>query len=303
MIILIEQFGIKLEIIKTEMKRILIIDSTSMAGHMISEYLSLQCKYQISNIVVDKNFISSANYLDIYNPKAIEQEIKTTEPEIIIYCSRILIDESENKPAKAIYFNSFLPHYFEEITCLSDTKIIHLSTDCVFSGSKGNYLENDLKNGANFYARSKSLGEIINGKDLTIRTSFIGPNIGERNEELFHWFMMQKGTIYGFNNVFWTGVTTLELAKCIDKAIEIDLRGLYHLVPNEKITKYDLLQLIKQIWKRDDLQIKKNDIIHSDKSLLDSRKLLKVENYQTMFEELHQWMMDYKLNYNQYFNY
>ena len=115
--------------------------------------------------------------------------------------------------------------------------------------------------------------------------------------------MMHKGTIYGFNNVFWTGVTTLELAKCIDKAIEIDLRGLYHLVPNEKITKYDLLQLIKQIWKRDDLQIKKNDIIHSDKSLLDSRKLLKVENYQTMFEELHQWMMDYKLNYNQYFNY
>jgi len=113
-------------------------------------------------------------------------------------------------------------------------KIIQISTDCVFSGKDGGYKEDSFRDGDTIYARTKALGEINNNKDLTIRTSIIGPDINEDGIGLFHWFMKQSGTIYGFRNAYWTGVTTIELAKGIEKFIEYNVTGIYHFVPTEK---------------------------------------------------------------------
>jgi len=282
-------------------KKLLILDSTSMAGHMICSYLNFINKYDIVNIICDSSLANQECYVDVDDKQFLYKTIHKYNPDIIINCLRLLIDESEVRPDKAIYYNSYIPHYLSRIGKEINAKIIQLSTDCVFSGKKGGYNENDFKDGENYYARTKALGEIINERDLTLRTSFIGPNINDKNEELFHWFLLQKGEVNGYTKAFWTGITTLELAKSIGRAIEIDLRGLYHLVPKEKISKYDLLNLIKYIWNKNDVVIKSDDTISIDKSLIDNRKILETSSYLPMFEDLYNWMVINKKLYKCYF--
>ncbi|MDP3150330.1 MAG: sugar nucleotide-binding protein [Ignavibacteria bacterium] len=283
-------------------KKILIIDSSGMAGHVISKYLGDLDKYQIADFECDPLCNSYENYIDVYDRDLLRENIKKTNPDVIINCLRILIEESETNVDKAIYFNSFIPHYLSKIGKEINAKVIQLSTDCVFSGKKGSYNEDDFKDGENVYARTKSLGELINERDLTLRTSFIGPNINGKNEELFHWFLMQRGEINGYSNAYWTGITTLELAKSIDKAIDLNLIGLYHLVPDEKISKFDLLTIIKNIWGKKDISINKSNNKFIDKSLVDNKKMLNVNNYSKMFEDLYNWMIKYKYLYPEYYN-
>lgn len=270
-----------------------------MAGHVISQYLNSLHKYQITNLNLD-NPSPNDILIDIYNTKQLKETILREKPAIIINCLRLLIEESEANPDKAIYFNSYIPHYLSKVASEINAKVIQLSTDCVFSGKKGAYNEDDFKDGENYYARTKALGELVNERDLTLRTSFIGPNINNKNEELFHWFLMQKGEINGYSNAYWTGVTTLELAKSIEKAIELNLTGLHHVVPSEKISKFDLLNLIKEIWQKDDVSIKECNTVSIDKSLINNKKAIAVANYTTMFSELNQWMLNNKELYGSY---
>ena len=299
-IISIEQFGINQNSMDNCKKKILILDASGMAGHVVSLYLKSVNKYLVIDFICDASFTDVENFIDDYDSKFLDEKIKEVNPDIIINCLRILIQESESSPEKAIYFNSFIPHYLSKIGNEINAKVIHLSTDCVFSGKKGCYNEDDFKDGENVYARTKGLGELVNDKDLTLRTSFIGPNINGRNEELFHWFLLQKGNIKGYSDAYWTGITTLELAKSIDKVIDLNITGLYHLVPDEKISKYDLLNLIKNIWGKDDVTINKYNSISVDKSLIDNRKIINVNNYATMFFDLHNWMIVNRNLYSEY---
>ncbi|MBI9033223.1 MAG: sugar nucleotide-binding protein [Bacteroidales bacterium] len=276
------------------MKRVMVIDSTGMAGHMISNCFKGLNKYEVIDVVCD------SSYSNLMDQQALVRLFERQKPQVVINCARVLIHESEDNPSQAIYVNSYFPHLLERLFKDTSTRIIHLSTDCVFSGQKGDYNENDQPDGENYYARSKALGEIINHKDLTLRTSFIGPNIEGREEELFHWFMMQKGEICGYNRVYWTGITTLELARCTDEAIEQNLTGLYHLVPEKKISKYELLKLMQKSMKKNDLHIKKDEQLVLDKSLIDNRNRIFVKDYQQMFEELSLWMEN-KALYSGYF--
>ena len=280
--------------------KILILDSTGMAGHVISQYMKDLNKYQIYEIVSDVSLYNHINYLDVYDRNLLYQKIKNINPDFIINCLRLLIEESEENQAKALYYNSYIPHYLSEIGKEIDSKVIQLSTDCVFSGKKGSYHENDFKDGETVYARTKAFGELLNDRDLTIRTSFIGPNIYGRNEELFHWFLKQKGEINGFSKAYWTGITTLELAKSIERLLSLNECGIYHLVPDNKISKYDLLTLIKSIWGKNDVIVKKQEKFIVDKSLIDNRNLIKVNNYYNMFKDLFFWMQNKKELYNDY---
>ena len=194
-------------------KKILILDATGMAGHVVSMFLNSLNKYIVTDFVCDLSFHDLGNPIDVYERKVLYEKIKEVKPDIIINCLRILIEESESSPDKAIYFNSYIPNYLSAIGKEINAMVIQLSTDCVFSGKKGCYNVDDFKDGENVYARTKGLGELVNERDLTLRTSFIGPNINGKNEELFHWFLLQKGEINGYSNAFWTGITTLELAK------------------------------------------------------------------------------------------
>ena len=183
--------------------------------------------------------------------------------------------------------------------------MIHISTDCVFSGKKGNYMETDFKDAEDMYGQSKSLGEIINEYDLTLRTSIIGPELKSNGEGLFHWFMQQKGEIKGFSKVYWSGVTTLELAKVIDEAIEQNLTGLINITNGTKISKYELLQLFKQYFYTNELIIQDNANKMLDKSLKSTRDDFKYSfsSYTSMIKNQFDFMDKNRELYSEIYNF
>ena len=139
-------------------------------------------------------------------------------------------------------------------------------------------------------------------KNLTFRNSIIGPDMNQNGIGLFNWFMKQKGTINGYTGAIWTGVTTLTLAKAMEKAIESNLSGLYNLVNNESISKYDLLQLFNKHFKDNQISLKKENDFKLDKSLRSNRKdfLFHVPSYDQMVLEMKDWIDKYSYLYPSY---
>jgi dTDP-4-dehydrorhamnose reductase len=283
-------------------KKILVLGANGMAGHVITIGLRESfSNYDVISVARSNSLIKPTFLLDISNFIDLEKLIHKVVPDIIINCIGLLNKNAEDNPEKAILINSYLPHFLESITKLSKIKIIHISTDCVFSGKEGNYLESSFKNGVGFYAQSKALGEIINNKDLTIRTSIIGPEINNNGIGLFHWYYNQTGQISGYTNALWTGVTTIELLRAINASIKENLTGLYHLVNNQKISKYDLLNIINDEFKRDVI-ILKDSKYKIDKSLLNTRSdfSFRVKEYRDMLTEVNKWVKKHKIIYPHY---
>ena len=257
-----------------------------MAGHMIFKSLSLMGDYDVYGIARNINPRSNVFNLDVTNTEELSKIIDMNF-DVVINCIGILNKDAEDSPHKAIWFNSYVPHYLEAITKNTKSKVISISTDCVFSGKKGGYSENDFKDGEGFYAQSKALGEIVNDKDLTIRTSIIGPELNINGIGLFHWFMNQKGTINGFTNAIWAGVTTLELAKAVSWAIENNITGLYHITNNKSINKCDLLNLFKTHTQKK-ISIIATEGKEVNKSFLDTRQEInfRIPDYDSMVMEM-----------------
>lgn len=275
------------------MKKVLIIGSKGMAGHMIKEYL-YQKKYDVYGTFrekEEKNLKVNEFYLDAFDKKQLEEILKKVKPDFVINCIGILNQFAENNPDIAIYVNGYFPHYLDRLSEKYRYKLIHITTDCVFSGKKGNYTEDDFRDADSYYGRSKAIGEVNNNRTLTFRTSIIGPDINKDGIGLFNWFMKQEGKIKGYSNVFWSGVTTLELAKAIEASFSQNISGLIHLVNNEKISKYDLLKLFSKYMNKD-IEIEKYEDYFSDKSLIRTKKEFnyKVPKYEKMIEELSGWI-------------
>jgi dTDP-4-dehydrorhamnose reductase len=276
-------------------KKLLLFGATGMAGHMAYYYLQETNKYEIVNVVFRNKLTDDSIVLDITDKSATEKLIRELKPDIILNCIGILIKGSLLHTDNAIYINAYFPHLLERLAAEINAKLIHISTDCVFSGKKGNYSESDVRDADDVYGKSKGLGEIINCKDLTIRTSIIGPELKESGEGLFHWYMYQKGEIKGYTGAFWGGVTTLELAKAIDIAIDQNFSGLVHLTNGEKINKYNLLVRFKEIWRKIDVIIIPFDGKSVDKSLQKSNTFVyPVPSYNDMLIELKSWMSNHK---------
>ncbi len=261
-----------------------------MAGHVVTKYLSSLNRYEIHDVDL-KKLHEKTIILNVERRNLVEDLIQKINPSVVINCIGLLIKESEKNIDRTIFLNSYFPHFLARLGKKYNFKLIHLSTDCVFSGKKGNYNEEDVHNGTDYYSKTKSLGEIINEKDLTFRTSIIGPELRKEGIGLFNWFISQKGKINGYKNVFWTGITTLELARAMDSAIEQDLCGLYHLVPSKKISKFDLLMIIKEIWKKS-IEIIPEFEYEIDKSLINNRSdfNFRVKDYDQMIKDLFLWM-------------
>jgi len=160
-------------------------------------------------------------------------------------------------PSVPIYTNAVFPHQLAEWCDLTNTKLIHITTDCVYDGKRGQYVEADLHNPLDVYGKSKSLGEPV--KAMNIRTSIIGPEFGGRKRSLLEWVKtLDKKETNGFTNHYWNGVTTLELAHGIVDIIDADLytQGIFHVF-SEDVTKHDLIQKIAMAY---DLNIKINPV-------------------------------------------
>ncbi|AMM93351.1 dTDP-4-dehydrorhamnose reductase [Peribacillus simplex] len=271
--------------------KVLILGGKGMAGHVITAYFQQNPQYKVfytSRDPEDKDSI----YLDITIPTKLEEIIESIKPDIIVNCIGILNDHASNNPKLAFQVNSLLPHELVKLTERNNGKLIHISTDCVFSGTKGNYTEGDIPDGTSFYAQSKQLGEIISDKHLTIRTSIIGPELKDDGIGLFQWFMKQRDQIIGYEKVLWNGVTTLELAKAIEALIKNNVTGLYHLGSEIKVSKYNLLKLIKRTFNKTDVEILPDSKIVLDRTIKNTRNdcYYQIPTYEYMLKELKSWM-------------
>ena len=274
-------------------QKIVILGVRGMAGHIIAKYLDSCDRYEIFGIARDDGEYVHCQ-IDALNKEVLNSYIEDIKPDIVINCIGMLVSQSNEDVVNAIKTNALLPHELATLGNRLNFRLIHLSTDCVFSGRDGGYTESSPKDGLDNYAKSKALGEVCNDKDLTIRTSIIGPEL-KNGTGLLNWFLRQDSKIRGYTHAYWTGVTTLELAKAIDKMIEQNITGLYHLCPKEKISKYDLLHLFKKIWDRN-IDIEPFEDYTIDKSLICTRSdfVYNDMDYESMLIDLKQWMDRYQ---------
>lgn len=282
-------------------KKVLLFGATGMAGHIAYYYLQSTERYELVNVAYRTKLVKDSVVVDVTDKNAVTNLVQEVHPDLIINCIGVLIKGSKEDPDNAIFINAYFPHLLKKLSDEVGAKLIHISTDCVFSGKKGNYTESDFRDADDIYGRSKALGEIINDKDLTIRTSIIGPELKTNGEGLFHWFMHQTGQVNGFRTAIWGGVTTLELAKAIDNAIVQEKTGLIHLSNGVGITKYDLLSLFKKIWHRSNVDILPYDGNGVDKSIAKSERFVyEVPSYEVMLLEQYNWMRKNDKLYSQY---
>lgn len=269
------------------MQKVLILGSTGMLGHQVFFNLEESNEFEVYDLSFRNKLRDQTIICDITDFNKLEEIIKKIKPDVLINCIGILIEGSNQNPKNSILINAYFPHWLTSVADEIDSKVIHISTDCVFSGKKGGYLESDFRDADDVYGRGKALGEIFSNKHLTLRTSIIGPEIKQKGEGLFHWFMNQEGEINGFTKAFWGGVTTIELSKVILSAIKQDLSGLYHVTNGISINKYDLLNLFKKYSKKN-ITIYEVEGKHVDKSLSDTRKALnrQIPSYSKMIEEM-----------------
>lgn len=275
------------------MKKVLVIGSTGMLGHVVKKYL-IDKKYDVYETTRNQ---TNKYYFDaLENIKKIEEIIDSIKPDFIVNCIGILNKKAEDYPSQAILVNSYFPHYLDEMSEKYNYKLIHISTDCVFSGHDGgSYKEDSPKTATTVYGTSKALGEINNNRSLTLRTSIIGPDTNPNGIGLFEWFMKQKDEVHGFRKAFWSGVTTIELAKQIEIAMNSNLTGLYHVTNGQKISKYDLLTIIKDVFNKD-IKIIPDDNYSCDKSLVVTREDYKfnIPSYHQMIVEMKEWIENNK---------
>lgn len=269
------------------MKKCLILGSTGMLGHVLNGYLELNSKISLFNVSFRNKLNSRTKILDVSNFSLLEKFIEEIKPDFIINCVGVLIKGSNKNIKNAIQINAFFPHLLLELCDKLNCKLIHISTDCVFSGQDGGYNENSIKDAIDIYGKTKSLGEFNLENHLCVRTSIIGPELKEKGEGLFHWLLNQKGEIFGFKNVFWSGVTTLELSKAIEFSIENDVSGLWNLTNEVVISKHELLEKIINYFELNEIDLKSNSEKISNKSLKTIRDInYRVPNYDQMIYEL-----------------
>ena len=282
------------------MKKLVVLGCAGMAGHIVAEYLSGQEEYQVFGIARSEGrFVT--HVVDVTDFTTLEATLTEIKPDHVINCVGVLVSKSSDDICSAIQINSYLPHYLARLGKIHEFKLIHISTDCVFSGKVGGYKEDSFRDGDDNYARTKALGEVINNVDLTIRTSIIGPELKSNGTGLFDWFMKQSGKINGYTEAYWSGVTTYELAKAIHEFIKQGVRGLYQLCPEDKISKYDLLKSFAEIWEHE-VEISPVSTYSVDKSLISTRKDFNysVPDYQSMLQEQHDWMKVHAEYYTHY---
>lgn len=268
--------------------RILVLGKTGMLGHVVYNYFK-ENDYEVFGTTTKEGTLQ----YDAYNNlEKIEDIITEIKPDVIVNCIGILNQVCEDNKVLAVKLNSLLPHYLDSLSTKYNFKFIHISTDCVYEGTKGKYDESSQPDATSFYGRSKALGEVKNTNSVTLRTSIVGPDANPKGIGLFQWFMKQENTVGGYSKVIWTGVTTIELAKQIEVAIKNNLTGINHVVNNDFISKKDLLELFKKYFNKN-IEITNNDKVISEKTLIktDASYNFDVPSYEKMVEEMRDWVI------------
>jgi len=230
-------------------------------------------------------------YLDASDEQQLESLMETVSPDVTINCIGVLNEDAARREGDALVLNGLLPHRLRRLAEKTGGRLIHISTDCVFSGSKGDYVENDPPDGTSVYAKTKAMGDVRSDLHLTVRTSIIGPE--ERSGiGLFEWFMQQRGAVNGYLQVMWNGVTTLQLAKTVEQMVAHKVSGLYHLTAPRKLSKYELLGMIAREFGKTDVQLIPCEEPVQNRTLKNTRTDFQAEvpDYPEMLADLHRWI-------------
>ncbi|MCM1183191.1 MAG: SDR family oxidoreductase [Roseburia sp.] len=280
----------------------LIFGVNGMAGHMIAQYL-IEQGHTVCGFARNKSSLPCETICgDARDKKAVSDALETQEFDYVINAVGILNRAVDRDLTTGIFINSVLPHFLAEYLREKRAKLIHISSDCVFEGTRGRYVEKDIPDAQSFYGRSKALGEVVDTENLTIRTSIVGPELKNNGIGLFHWFMSQEDAVEGYEKVIWSGVTTLQLAKTIAEDAQLPRTGLYHLVNNDFINKHDLLLLFNRYCRRTPITVTRNTDVCSDRTLLNTcgKDVFEVPSYERMVQEMSDWMDNHAHLYTQY---
>lgn len=283
--------------------KFLVLGCNGMAGHLISLYLKEQGHDVAGFARSESKLLDTTVVGDARDLGLLKDTISTGNYDSVINCIGLLNKFAESDHEAAVFLNSYLPQFLAKVTANTDTQVIQMSTDCVFSGSKGGYTEESLPDGTLFYDRSKALGELDDGKNVTLRNSIVGPDIKPSGIGLINWFLQQHGKVKGYKNAIWTGQTTLQLAKTMENAAIQRVHGLYNMVPDTSISKYDMLLLFNKYLRSDPIEVEPEENFNIDKSLIRTRFegfSYKIPDYETQIKELGNWMRDHKELYPQY---
>jgi len=247
------------------MSRVLVLGAGGMLGHKLCQGLSEHHEI-VGTVKKDAGFYDKYHQIfknvkliggvDVLDNEKLEQTIRNAAPDVIINCVGIVKQLKEaNNTFLSVAINSFLPHKLATLCADIGTRLITISTDCVFDGTHGGYRENDFSDARDLYGKSKFLGETTSEETaaVTLRTSFIGRELTTPTHGLIEWFLaQQKKTVRGFEKAVYSGFTSIELAKIIALIIKNypNICGVYQ-VASKPITKYNLLHLVKEIFELD----------------------------------------------------
>lgn len=282
-----------------------ILGCNGMAGHTISLYLKEQ-GHDVLGFDRAKSSLVKSIAGDARDTSTLERIIKEGKFDTIINCIGILNQFAENNHELAAFLNAYFPHFLVKATESSSTQVIHMTTDCVFSGKKGNYTENDLRDGESFYDRSKALGELDDDKNLSLRNSIVGADMNPKGIGLLNWFMNntldEHPEINGYTRAMWTGQTTFQLAKTMEAAAKARAHGIVNAVPDTSISKCELLGLFNKYLRGGRVSIIPVEGINADKSLKRTNWDFdyKIPDYETMVREMSEWIIGHRQLYPHY---
>ena len=284
-------------------KKILVLGGTGMLGHTLFRVLERESNHEIyasarDNVLLDKLTEKYTNKyiknLDATNFQELERVLNSLNPDLVINCVGVIKQvEHLDETYQTVLLNSLLPHKIQKVCEDINSKFIHISTDCVFSGARGNYSEEDFADCYDLYGRSKLLGEIGDKRNtITIRTSIIGHEL-RGHISLLDWFLSQKKFCKGFSNAIFSGFPTVILSRIIKDYLidQEDIFGIFHL-SSQPISKYELLKIISDVYSKK-IDIMKDEELHIDRSLNSSLFKLNTgfspDNWESMIESMHKF--------------
>lgn len=284
--------------------KLLILGGDGMLGHQL--LLSLQSRHTVKVTLRQDAKAYQAFHLfnednayfgvDVRQDYHLINILSAFQPEAVINAVGIIKHrKSVSDIFSTIEINTLFPHYLAKLCSLAKTRMIHISTDCVFSGNKGNYLEDDFSDAVDLYGRSKYLGE-VRDHHLTLRTSIIGLELA-RKDSLIEWFLSQKEKVKGFRKAIYSGMTTLAMSRLIEYILvnQPMISGLWHVASASPINKYDLLCKLSSKLGRHHLQIEPDDHFICDRSLnanlFFKRTEYRVPTWDEMLNELAEQIM------------
>lgn len=253
--------------------RVLVLGANGMIGSTVLRVLSEKKDWQVYGSIRDgslKRFFSAEigerliEGIDVEHPDSLVKILDKTRPNVVVNCAGLTKHKLEAEdPLVSIPINTLMPHRLAGLCELVGSRLIHVSTDCVFSGEKGNYSEDDFADARDVYGKSKALGEVDCPHSITLRTSTIGHEL-QSKYGLLDWFLSQEGRCKGYTRAVFSGLPTVIFAQVIRDVVipRTEMAGLYH-VAAKPINKFDLLKLIADVYG------KSIDIVPDDKLVID----------------------------------